>query len=100
MVVVAAAAAAAAVKALVSMGEGVAAVYDSVGRETFLKGFECLRRRGHMLMFGESSGAPDPLDVTQLTVLGGGSKFLHPKGIIYYCDKCDHILTVTNAIIC
>lgn len=37
--------------------EGVAAVFDGVGRDTFLKGFKCLRRyRGAMIMFGEASG--------------------------------------------
>ena len=51
-------------------GVGVAAVLDGVGRDTFLRGFECLRKRGAMIMFGEASGAPDPFDVTQLTIFG------------------------------
>jgi NADPH2:quinone reductase len=36
---------------------GVGAVFDGVGRDTFLRGFECLRIRGAMVMFGEASGA-------------------------------------------
>ena len=38
-------------------GQGVAAVFDGVGKDTFLQGFKCLRRhRGAMVMFGEASG--------------------------------------------
>jgi len=43
-------------------GAGVQVVYDSVGRTTFAKGFNCLARRGMMVLFGQSSGAVEPLD--------------------------------------
>lgn len=43
-------------------GAGVQVVYDSVGRTTFVKGFNCLARRGMMVLFGQSSGAVEPLD--------------------------------------
>jgi NADPH2:quinone reductase len=42
-------------------GRGVQAVYDSVGRTTFLKGLDCLAPRGMMVSFGQSSGAVEPL---------------------------------------
>lgn len=61
-------------------GQGVAAVFDGVGRDTFLKGFECLRaHRGAMVMFGEASGAPEPFDVTQLTMYGSAT-LSYPSG--------------------
>jgi len=61
-------------------GEGVAAVFDGVGRDTFLRGFECLRRhRGAMVMFGEASGAPAPFDVSQLTMYGSAT-LSYPTG--------------------
>jgi NADPH2:quinone reductase len=47
-------------------GEGVAAVYDGVGRATFLEGLEALRPLGRMILYGEASGRPDPLDVNLL----------------------------------
>jgi NADPH2:quinone reductase len=47
-------------------GEGVAAVYDGVGRATFLGGLEALRPLGRMILYGEASGRPDPLDVNLL----------------------------------
>ena len=41
-------------------GQGVAAVYDSVGQDTFLKSLECLDYRGILVNFGQSSGAVGP----------------------------------------
>jgi len=43
-------------------------VYDSVGKETFLKGLDCLKPRGMMVSFGQSSGpvpAFEPLLLSQ-----------------------------------
>src|SRR5262249_44705533 len=37
-------------------GTGVDVVYDSVGHATFEKGLACLKRRGMMVLFGQSSG--------------------------------------------
>jgi NADPH2:quinone reductase len=36
-------------------------VYDSVGKETFLKSLDCLRPRGLMVSYGNASGPPDPI---------------------------------------
>ena len=36
-------------------------VYDSVGRDTFMKSLDCLRLRGLMVSFGNASGPPDPI---------------------------------------
>ncbi|KAL3684846.1 hypothetical protein R1sor_002868 [Riccia sorocarpa] len=47
-------------------GEGVDIVYDSVGKDTFQQSLECLKRRGLMVLFGQSSGAPDPVPVGAL----------------------------------
>ena len=43
-------------------GEGVAAVFDSIGRDTFLKSLEALRPRGTLVAFGQASGSPPPFD--------------------------------------
>jgi NADPH2:quinone reductase len=47
-------------------GAGVAAVYESVGRDTFDKSLECLRPLGTIALYGQSSGAPAPLDLGRL----------------------------------
>ena len=41
-------------------GAKLPVVYDSVGRDTFLKSLDCLRPRGMMVSFGNASGPPDP----------------------------------------
>ena len=51
-------------------GKGVDVVYDGVGKTTFDKGLNCLRRRGMMVLFGASSGPVPPFDLTQLNVRG------------------------------
>jgi NADPH:quinone reductase len=43
-------------------GKGVDVVYDSVGLTTFEKGLNCLRPRGMMVLYGQSSGAVEPFD--------------------------------------
>jgi NADPH:quinone reductase len=49
-------------------------VYDSVGQATFLKSMECIRPRGMMVFFGQSSGAVAPFD--PLILMNKGSIFL------------------------
>ena len=51
-------------------GAGVDVVYDSVGRATFLKGFECLKPRGMMVHYGVASGPIEPFDTRTLTAKG------------------------------
>jgi NADPH2:quinone reductase len=58
-------------------GQGVRVVYDAIGKDTFLKGFDALASRGHLVSYGQSSGAPDPLNVgplaaKSLTLTRGG----------------------------
>jgi NADPH2:quinone reductase len=42
-------------------GAKLPVVYDSVGRDTFLKSLDCLHPRGLMVSFGNASGPPDPI---------------------------------------
>ncbi|MEW6030813.1 MAG: quinone oxidoreductase [Chloroflexota bacterium] len=49
---------------------GVDVVYDSVGKDTFDKSLNCLRRRGYMVLYGASSGAVPPLDPQVLNAKG------------------------------
>ncbi len=43
-------------------GKGLPVVYDSVGKTTYEKSLNCLRPRGMMVLFGQSSGPVPPLD--------------------------------------
>lgn len=51
-------------------GEKLPVVYDSVGKDTFLRSLDCLRPRGIMVLFGASSGPVAPLDLTLLSQKG------------------------------
>lgn len=51
-------------------GKGVDVVYDGVGKDTFEKGFNVLRPRGYMALFGGSSGAVAPFDPMLLSTKG------------------------------
>ncbi len=54
----------------ITQGRGVDVVYDSVGRTTFEKSLNCLKRRGMMVLFGQSSGPVPPVDLTILNAKG------------------------------
>ena len=51
-------------------GEGVAAVYDGVGKTTFYEGLRAIRPLGRMILYGSASGQPDPLPVALLAKSG------------------------------
>jgi NADPH2:quinone reductase len=47
-------------------GEGVAAVYDSIGKDTFMTSLDCLRPHGVMVTFGNASGPVDAFAPAEL----------------------------------
>ena len=51
-------------------GEGVAVVYDSVGRDTFMASLDCLRPLGMMVSYGNASGPPPPISPLELSKRG------------------------------
>jgi NADPH2:quinone reductase len=52
-------------------GVGVNAIFDSVGRQTFLKDFDCLASRGYVVSYGQASGTIPLLDTSLLARSGG-----------------------------
>jgi NADPH:quinone reductase len=65
-------------------GKGVDAVYDSVGKTTFDKSLNCLRPRGLLALFGQSSGPVPPIDPTILNIKG--SLFLTRPSLAAYVE--------------
>jgi len=63
-------------------GRGVNVVYDSVGATTFDKSLDCLRPRGYLVLFGQSSGPVAPFDPGKLA--GKGSLFLTRPSLAHY----------------
>src|SRR5690606_12959085 len=63
-------------------GEGVQVVYDSVGQATFEGSLRCLRPRGYLVLFGQSSGPVAPADPQVLA--RGRSLFLTRPSLAEY----------------
>jgi len=63
-------------------GRGVDVIYDSVGQTTFLKGLNCLRPRGMMALFGQSSGPVAAIEPGLLAAKG--SLFLTRPSLAQY----------------
>jgi NADPH2:quinone reductase len=51
-------------------GQGVAAVYDSIGKDTFFQSLDCLRPHGTMVTYGNASGAVEPFSPLELARRG------------------------------
>jgi NADPH:quinone reductase len=71
-------------------GDGVAAVYDGVGRATFDQSLAALRTRGTMVLFGAASGPVPSFDPMRLE--HAGSLFLTRPGLRHYTAKREELL--------
>lgn len=71
-------------------GRGVDVVYDSVGKTTFDKSLNCLRPRGTLALFGQSSGPVPPFDPNILN--GKGSLFLTRPSLAHYVANREELL--------
>jgi NADPH2:quinone reductase len=71
-------------------GKGVDVVYDSVGKTTFDQSLNCLRPRGYMVLFGQSSGPVPPLDPQILNAKG--SLFLTRPTLAHYIATREELL--------
>ena len=74
----------------ITSGQGVAVVYDSVGKETFLGSLDCLRPLGMMVSFGNASGPVPPLEPGLLAAKG--SLFLTRPTLMTYTAKRPDLL--------
>lgn len=63
-------------------GKGVPVVYDSIGKDTFMAGLDCLSPRGIMVTYGNASGPVDPFSPSVLA--GKGSLFVTRPVLAHY----------------
>jgi NADPH:quinone reductase len=78
-------------------GRGVDVVYDSVGKTTFDKSLGCLRPRGVLALFGQSSGPVPPVDPTMLNTKG--SLFLTRPSLAHYAATREELLWRANDVL-
>ncbi|GIX26151.1 MAG: quinone oxidoreductase [Burkholderiales bacterium] len=71
-------------------------VYDSVGKDTFMKSLDCLRMFGMLVSFGQSSGPVPPLDVGVLSAKG--SLYLTRPTLMHYTAKREDLVMSANAL--
>ncbi|HQC71375.1 MAG TPA: quinone oxidoreductase [Candidatus Competibacteraceae bacterium] len=69
-------------------GAGVAVVYDSVGKDTFMDSLDCLRPLGMMVSFGNASG-PVPAFEPGLLAAKGSLFFTRPSLMHYTARRAD-----------
>ena len=73
-------------------GEGVAVVYDGVGKDTFIGSLDSLRVRGMMVSFGNASGPVPPFDPILLSQKG--SLFITRPTVAHYTAKRDELVAL------
>lgn len=73
-------------------GEGVAVVFDGVGKDTFMESLDSLRPRGTMVTFGNASGAVPPFD--PLLLAQKGSLFVTRPILDHYAGKRSDLLAL------
>lgn len=77
-------------------GDGVAVVYDSIGKDTFMDSLDCLRPRGMMVLFGAASGPVPPFDIQ--TLAQKGSLFLTRPTLFGYAAKRKDLLDMAGEL--
>ncbi len=78
-------------------GHGVDVVYDSVGKTTFDRSLNCLRPRGLLALFGQSSGPVPPFDPTVLN--GKGSLYLTRPSLAHHLLTREELLWRANDVL-
>jgi NADPH2:quinone reductase len=73
----------------VARAKGMHVAYDSVGQSTFMKSLDCLRPRGMMVSFGNSSGPV--ADFAPLVLSQKGSLFLTRPSLVNYSATAEEL---------
>ena len=80
----------------ITNGEGVAVVYDGVGKDTFAGSLDSLRPMGMMVTFGNASGPVPPLDLIQFSLKG--SLFVTRPTLMNYTAKREDLVALGSEL--
>lgn len=80
----------------ITKGKKVPVVYDSVGKDTFLKSLDCLAPLGVAALFGASSGPVEPLNLGLLA--GKGSLFVTRPTLNTYAAGRENLVAMANEL--
>ncbi|MCU6496708.1 quinone oxidoreductase [Rugamonas sp. A1-17] len=77
-------------------GKGVTAVYDSIGKDTFIGSLDCLRPLGTMVSFGNASGPVPPFSLTELA--NRGSLFITRPSMMAYLSNREELEAAAKSL--
>jgi NADPH2:quinone reductase len=77
-------------------GKKVPVVYDSVGKDTFLKSLDCLAPLGFAVLFGQSSGNVEPLNLGLLAQKG--SLYVTRPTLNTYAARRENLLAMAKEL--
>ena len=80
----------------ITSGEGVAVVYDGVGKDTFAGSLDSLRPMGMMVSFGNASGPVPPLDLIVLSQKG--SLFVTRPTLMNYTARREDLVALGSEL--
>ena len=79
----------------ITKGAKLPVVYDSIGKDTFMKSLDCLQPLGMMVSFGQSSGAIPPVDLG-IFAQKGSLFFTRPSLMAYVAKRSDLLATAND----
>ena len=77
-------------------GKGVSAVYDSIGKDTFIGSLDCLQPLGTMVSFGNASGPVPPFSLGELA--NRGSLFITRPSLMAYMAKREDLEAAAKSL--
>jgi NADPH:quinone reductase-like Zn-dependent oxidoreductase len=79
----------------ITEGRGCDVVYDAVGADTFMKSYEALAARGHLVSFGQASGPIPPVDIAAF--VGKSAKVSRPN-FGHYTGTASEVRSITDRL--
>ena len=80
----------------ITNGKKVPVVYDSVGKDTFMKSLDCVQPRGLLVLFGNASGPVDALNTGLLAAKG--SLYVTRPTLATYAAKRDELVASSQEL--
>jgi NADPH:quinone reductase len=80
----------------ITNGKKLPVVYDSVGKDTFMKSLDCLAPLGLMVSFGQSSGLVEPFSINILT--GKGSLYVTRPTLGHYASTTEKLRAMAKEL--
>ncbi len=77
-------------------GKGVSAVYDSIGKDTFIGSLDCLQPLGTMVSFGNASGPVPPFSLSELA--SRGSLFVTRPTLMTYAAQREDLEAMAKSL--